>query len=167
MGKNYEIIPHIPQIPQIPQMKLIHKNKKAYFDYEILEEFTAGIVLNGAEIKSVREDHIDMKSSFVSILGGEAFIKNLNISRYKYDQDKEYDPFRDRKLLLKKNEIEKIASKLNTQGVTVIPLSVGLEGRFAKVIIGLARGKKQYDKRESIKKRDQKRTIDRVVKAYR
>jgi SsrA-binding protein len=148
-------------------MNIIHKNKKAYFDYEILDEFTAGIVLTGAEIKSVRDDHVDMKSSFVSVLGGEAFIKNLNISRYKHDQNKDYDPFRDRKLLLKKNEIEKIAAKLNNQGITVVPLAVGLEGKYAKVIIGLARGKKQYDKRETLKKRDQKRTIDKLIKSYR
>jgi SsrA-binding protein len=151
----------------INKMKLLHKNKKAYFDYEILDEFTAGIVLTGAEIKSVRDDHVDMKSSFVSILGGEAFIKNLNISRYKYDQNKDYDPFRDRKLLLKKNEIEKIAAKLNTQGVTVIPLAVVLENGFAKILIGIARGKKQYDKRETLKKKDQKRTIDKLIKSYR
>jgi len=148
-------------------MKLIHKNKKAYFDYEILDEFTAGIMLTGPEIKSVRKGSVNLKSSYISIIKGEAFLKNTNISKYPYDQNKDYDPFRVRKLLLKQNEIAKIDRQLNTQGVTVVPLAIGLEGKFAKLLIALVRGKKQHDKREIIKGREQKRRLDRLVKSYR
>jgi len=148
-------------------MKLIHKNKKAYFDYEILDEFTAGIMLTGPEIKSVRKGSVNLKSSYISIIKGEAFLKNANISKYPYDQNKDYDPFRVRKLLLKKNEIAKIDRQLNTQGVTVIPLAVGLEGKYAKLQIALVRGRKKYDKRQVIKKREDKRKMDRIIKSYR
>ena len=148
-------------------MKIIQKNKKAYFDYEILQGFTAGITLTGPETKSVRNGNVNLKGSYVSIQNGEAFIKSMDISKYAYNQSAEYDPFRIRKLLLNKREIEKITSQLNTQGVTVIALVIGLEGRYVKVIIGLARGKKKFDKRETLKKRDQKRTIDKLVKSYR
>jgi SsrA-binding protein len=148
-------------------MKIIQKNKKAYFDYEILQGFTAGITLTGPETKSVRNGNVNLKGSYVSIQNGEAFIKSMDISKYAYNQSAEYDPFRIRKLLLNKREIEKITSQLNTQGVTVIALAIGLEGRYVKVIIGLARGKKKFDKRETLKKRDQKRTIDKLVKSYR
>lgn len=147
-------------------MKIIHKNKKAYFDYEILEEYIAGMVLTGPEIKSVRGGHIDLKSAFVSILGGEAFLKNANIIRYPYDTTGRHEPFRDRKLLLNKREIDKITKKLNTAGTTVIPLAVGLEKGYAKLLVGVARGKKQYDKRESIKEREVKRRLDRAVRKY-
>ena len=148
-------------------MKLIKKNKKAYFDYEILQEFTAGIILTGPEIKSVRSGNINLKGAYVSIQNGEAFLKNAHISKYPYDQNQEYDPFRIRKLLLNKRELEKTENQLNTQGVSMVALSIGLVGRLAKLQIGLARGKKKHDKRENIKKRDQKRQMDRVMKNYR
>ena len=148
-------------------MKLINKNKKAYFDYEILEEFTSGIMLTGSEIKSVRKGSVNLKGSYISILNGEALLKNTNISKYPFDQTQDYDPFRTRKLLLNKREINKLNSKLNTQGVSVIPLFIGLEGRLAKLQIALVRGKKQHDKRETIKGREDKRKMDRLVKSYR
>lgn len=147
-------------------MKLINKNKKAYFDYEILEEYTAGIMLTGPEIKSVRKGSVNLKGSYVSILNGEALIKNLNISKYPHDNSPEYDPFRVRKLLLNKREINKINTKLNTQGVSVVPLLIGLEGKYAKLVIALVRGKKQHDKRQTIKGREEKRKLDRLVKSY-
>ena len=148
-------------------MKIIYKNKKAYFDYEILEEFTAGMVLTGPEAKSVRGGHIDLKSAFVSILGGEAVLKNANVAKYPCDTTGKHEPFRDRKLLLNRREIEKIGKQLNTAGITVIPLAVGLEKSHAKCLIGLARGKKQYDKRNTIKEREVKRTLDRAIRKYR
>ena len=146
-------------------MKIIHKNKKAYFDYEILQEFTAGIMLTGPEIKSIRGGHVNLKGAYVSIQNDEAFLKNAHISKYPYDQNSDYDPFRMRKLLLNKSELNKIANKLNTQGATVIPLAVGLEKKYAKLKIAIARGKKKYDKRQTIKKRETKRQIDRMIKA--
>ncbi len=148
-------------------MKIIQKNKKAYFDYEILQEFTAGIMLTGPEIKSVRAGNINLKGSYVSIQGGDAFLKNAHISKYPQDNTKTHEPFRDRKLLLNKRELDKIEAKLNTQGVTVVPLAIGLVGRYAKLQIALVRGKKKHDKREAIKGREQKRKLDRLVKSYR
>lgn len=148
-------------------MKIIHKNKKAYFDYEILQEFTAGIMLTGPEIKSLRSGHVNLKGAYVSIQNDEAFLKNAHISKYPYDQNKDYDPFRIRKLLLNKRELEKIANKLNTQGVTVVPLAVGLEKKYAKLKIALVRGKKKYDKRQTIRERETKRKMDRMIKSYR
>jgi SsrA-binding protein len=148
-------------------MKIIQKNKKAYFDYEIIDEYKAGIILTGPEIKSVRSGNVNLKGSYVSVEKGEAFLKGAHISRYKYDSNKDYDPFRVRKLLLKEQEIHKISNHLNTQGVTVVPLAVGLDGKYAKVQIGVVRGKKKHDKRQSIKERDTKRQAQRAVKKYR
>ena len=148
-------------------MKIIQKNKKAYFDYEILQEFTAGIMLTGAEVKSVRGNHINLKGAYVSIQNGEAFLKNAHISKYSNDSTETHDPLRIRKLLLNKKELHKMDNKLNTQGVTVIPLAIGLEGKYAKLLIGLVRGKKKHDKRETIKGREEKRRLDRIIKNYK
>ena len=145
-------------------MKIISKNKKAYFDYEILDEYKAGIMLTGPEIKSIRKGNINLKGAYVSIEKGEASLKNAHISRYKYDSNKDYDPFRVRKLLLKESEIHKIANHLNTQGVTVVPLAIGLDGKYAKLQIGIARGKKKHDKRHAIKDRETKRQAERAMK---
>ena len=148
-------------------MKIIQKNKKAYFDYEILQEYTAGLMLTGPEVKSVRAGNVNLKGSYVSTQGGDAFLKNAHISKYAQDNTKTHDPFRDRKLLLNKREFDKIEAKLNTQGVTIVPLAIGLVGRHIKLQIAVARGKKKHDKRESIKSREQKRSLDRLVKSYR
>ena len=147
-------------------MKIIQKNKKAFFDYEILETFKTGIVLTGSEIKSIRLNNISFKGAYVSIQSGEAFLKGMHISRYRYDSQLDYDPFRDRKLLLTKKELYKINNQLNTQGVTVIPITIGLEGKWAKVEIAIARGKKKHDKRQNIKDREMKRSLDRITKQY-
>lgn len=148
-------------------MKIISKNKKAYFDYEILQEFTAGIILTGSEIKSIRKGNINLKGSYVSINNGQAYLKNAHISKYQHDSSGEHDPFRVRKLLLSKRELHKIENQLNTQGVTLVPLAIGLEGKYAKLQIALVRGKKKHDKRELIKGREQKRKLDRLVRSYR
>jgi len=140
-------------------MKIIHKNKKAVFDYELLDKFIAGIALTGAEVKSIRNSDINLKGAYVSIKGGEATLKNAHISKYKFSESSDYDPFRARKLLLKKSEIAKIVNHINTQGVTVIPIAIGVEGKHIKVEIAVARGKKLHDKRQSIKERDIKRRL--------
>ena len=147
-------------------MKIIHKNKKAYFDYEILQEFTAGIQLTGSEIKSVRGGHVNLKGAFVGIQKGEAFLRNAHISKYTHDSTDTHDPFRIRKLLLSKKELHRIDNKLNTQGVTVVALAIGLVGKYAKVQIALVRGKKKHDKRNTIKGRQLKRQMDRMIKNY-
>lgn len=147
-------------------MKIIHKNKKAYFDYEVLDEYKAGVVLTGPEIKSVRAGQVNLKGAFVSIQNAEVLLKNAHISKYKYDSSADYDPFRVRKLLLKEAEVHKIVNSLNTQGVTVVALAIGLDGKYAKIQIGVVRGKKKHDKRHSIKDRDIKRQLDRAVRRY-
>ena len=147
-------------------MKIIHKNKKAIFDFEILDQFKAGLMLLGSEIKSIRKGNVNLKGSYVSIQNGRAFLKGAHITRYPFDSNTDYDPFRDRELLLNKSELHKIANHLNNQGVTIVPLTIGLEGKYAKLEIGVARGKKKHDKRETIKKREQKRQIDRAMKRH-
>jgi SsrA-binding protein len=145
-------------------MKIIHKNKKALFDYEVMETYKAGIMLLGPEIKSIRQGSVNLKGAFVSIDKGAAYIKNMNISRYKYDSNPDYDPFRTRKLLLNAKEVVKIENHLKTQGFTVIALAVALDGKYAKIEIAVVRGKKKHDKREAIKGRDTKRNLDRLMK---
>lgn len=147
-------------------MKIIHKNKKAYFDYEILDKFTAGMILTGSEIKSIRDGKVNLKGAHVTIGKGEAFLKNMHISKYPYDQNSNYDPLRVRKLLLNKREIDKIANKLNTQGITVVPLDIFIEKGYAKCLISLARGRKKADKRHVIKEREVKRRLDRVIRKH-
>lgn len=134
------------------------RNKKAFFDYEILERFTAGIVLYGSEVKSLRAGRGSLTSAYVSIRDYEAFVKNLQIPQWEYSQTL-IDPLRDKKLLLKKNEIIRLQKKLDEQGLTVVPLKLFFLRGFAKLEIGLARGKKQYDKRAAIKKREEDRRI--------
>jgi len=147
-------------------LKLIHKNKKAFFDYEILQTYVAGIMLQGAEVKSVRAGHVNLKGAYVSLLNAKLMLKGAHISRYSYDTHVSYNAFRDRQLLLKQKEIDGIERKLNQQGVTLVPLAIGLKGRYIKVEIGLVRGKKKHDKRQALKAKDEKRRIDRVIKNY-
>ena len=134
-------------MPKKTTTRLIVKNKKAYHDYEVLDKFEAGIELLGYEVKSIREGDINLKGSFVDIHGGEAWTNNIHISKYKFANIKDYDPVRKRKLLLRKGEIEKIAISLNTKGVTAIPLEIYKKGGLLKVLVGICRGKKKYEKR--------------------
>jgi len=137
--------------------KVIAKNKKAYFDYEIITKFEAGIVLKGSEIKSIRAGNVNLKGGFVRVFGEDAYLMDVHISPYKYsdaETKKNYDEKRQRKLVLHKKEVATIANKLNNQGVGVVPLEIYLKGGLAKVLIGIGKGKKKYDKRETIKKRD-------------
>jgi len=148
-------------------MKILQQNKKAYFDYEVLEEFVAGLVLTGPEIKSVRAGHVQLKGAYVSVMGGEAWIKGMSISHYKYAKEEGYEPFRDRKLLLNKKEIDKVSAKIRAKGFTIAPLAIGLEGAYAKLRIGIVRGRKKEDKREVIKDRENKRTVARAIRTFR
>jgi len=147
-------------------MKIIQKNKKAYFDYEVLDEYKAGIMLTGPEIKSIRSGNVNLRGAYVSVSSKEASIRGMNISHYKYDSNPDYDPFRVRKLLLKESELHKITNHLNTQGVTIVPLAIGLDGKYAKLQIGIARGKKKHDKRHAIKDRETKRQVERAIKRH-
>lgn len=138
------------------------KNKKAYFDYEITKELEAGIVLVGTEIKSVRKGSVDLKDSFVTIKNNEAFVLNIYIAKYDEGNIFNHDERRTRKLLLHKTEIKRLKETKEQEGISIIPLKMYLKKDKAKLLIGIGKGKKLYDKRESIKKRD----LERESKAY-
>ena len=133
------------------------KNKKAYFNYFIEDEIEAGLVLVGTEIKSVRKGSIDISDSYIRIKNNEAYIINMFIEKYDSGSIFNHDPSRERKLLLHKKEIKKLLEKVKKEGYSIIPLKVYIKEGKAKILIGVARGKKLYDKRETIKKRDWER----------
>ena len=133
------------------------KNKKAYFDYFIEEELEAGIALKGTEIKSIRKGSVDLKDSFVTIKNNEAFITNMYIAKYEEGNIFNHDERRSRKLLLHKKEIKKLKENISVEGKTIVPLKLYVKHGIVKILIGVAKGKKLYDKRESIKKRDLER----------
>lgn len=143
------------------------QNKKARHDYQILETIEAGLVLTGTEIKSVRERRINLKDGFAQIHNGEAWLMNVHISEYTQGNRFNHDPLRARKLLLHKKEIQKLTGQTSEKGITIVPLKVYLKHGFAKVLLGIAKGKHDYDKRETIKKHDQEREIRRTLKNYR
>ena len=143
------------------------QNKKARHDYQILETLEAGLVLTGTEIKSVRERRINLKDGFAQIHNSEAWLMNVHISEYTQGNRFNHDPLRARKLLLHKKEIQKLTGQTSEKGITIVPLKVYLKHGFAKVLLGIAKGKHDYDKRETIKKRDQEREIRRTLKNYR
>jgi len=145
--------------------KLISNNKKAFHDYFIDEKMEAGIELFGTEVKSVRAGTINLKDSYVSLRTGEAILIGMHISPYEQGNIFNRDPLRDRRLLLHKKEIMRLIGKTKEKGYSLIPLSVYFLGSKVKVELGLARGKKSYDKREAIAERDAKRSMDRAVKA--
>ncbi len=140
------------------------KNKKASFEYYFLEEYAAGMVLTGTEIKSVREGKVSMADAYCFFHKGELYVKNLNISRYENGTYFNHDPLRERKLLLTRRELRKLENKLTDKGLTIIPTRLFInDSGLAKIEIALAKGKKLYDKRDSIKERDIKREQDRTM----
>ena len=149
--------------PQVKDQALA-QNKKARHDYSILSTMEAGIALTGTEIKSVRERRITLRYGFVQIRHGEAILMNVQISEYLQGNQFNHDPLRNRKLLLHKKEIQKLQEASQNKGITIVPLKVYLKHGFAKVLIGVAKGKHEYDKRETLKKRDQQREIERALK---
>ncbi|MBI1919499.1 MAG: SsrA-binding protein SmpB [Geobacter sp.] len=144
--------------------KLICNNKKAFHDYFIEEKFEAGMVLKGTEVKSLRAGKANLNDSFALVKNGEAFLHNLHISPYDFGNRENQDPDRMRKLLLHKNEIGKLFSKIREQGYTVVPLRLYFKKGMVKVEIGLAKGKKLYDKREDMKQKDMKRDVAAALK---
>ena len=146
-------------------IKLIANNKKAYHDYFIEETYEAGIALHGTEVKSLRMGKCSIKESFVRIEKGEVFIYGMHVSPYEKGNIFNLDPLRVKKLLLHKGEINKLVGKIAEKGFTLVPLKVYFKGSLVKVEIGLARGKKLYDKRDDLAKKDAKREIDRAFKA--
>ncbi|KAF1295744.1 SsrA-binding protein [Enterococcus sp. JM4C] len=146
--------------------KLIAQNKKARHDYAILDTMEAGMVLQGTEIKSVRNARINLKDGFVRVRNGEAYLYNVHISPYEQGNIFNHEPLRTRKLLLHKKQIARLIGETKNTGVTIVPLKVYLRNGYAKVLIGLAKGKKQYDKREDLKRKDVDRQISRTLKNY-
>ncbi len=146
------------------EKKVISTNRKAFHDYNIYDKFIAGIVLTGTEIKSIRAGEINLKDSFAKIEDNEVFLYGMHISPYKQGNRYNHKPDRVRKLLLQKREILKIQDKVKKDGVTIVPLELFLTHGFAKIELGLAKGKKLYDKRETIAKKTQDRDIARLVK---
>lgn len=139
-------------------------NKKAYFDYEILDTYETGIVLTGTEIKSIREGNVNLKDSYGVIRNNEIYLLNMHISEYKEGNIFNHEEKRTRKLLLHKKEILKIKDKVALEGITLVPLKLYFNKNKVKILLGIAKGKKVYDKRESIKKRDTEREIRKQFK---
>lgn len=146
--------------------KILAKNRKARFNYEILEKFEAGIELKGTEVKSIRRGKINISDGFCSIDNGECFLKQVHISFYKEGNIFNQDSNRIRKLLLNKREIRYLLGKTTQKGFSIIPLKVYLKGGLVKIEIALCRGKKLYDKRQDMAKKDAERKIQRIIKNY-
>lgn len=142
------------------------KNKKAYHDYEILETFEAGIVLTGPEVKSIKGNQANLKGAFVDVTNEEAFINGAHMSKYKFSPIASHEPTRKRKLILHKKEILQIEQSIHEKGITAIPLELYAKKGLIKLKIGLCRGKKLYDKRETLKKRTQEMEIKRQLKRF-
>ena len=149
-----------------PGIKLIASNKKAYHDYFIDEVFEVGIVLTGTEIKSVRLGHVNIKESYCRIRHSEVFVDGMNISPYEFGNRENVESLRARKLLLHRSEITKLSRKVDERGYSLVPTKIYLKGGKAKLEIGLARGKKQYDKRETLKRQQADREASRDMREF-
>jgi SsrA-binding protein len=145
-------------------IKIIAKNRKANFEYFIEESFEAGIALTGSEIKSVRAGQVSLQEAYIQIDGQQAFLVNCHIAPYQFGSYSDHDPKRPRKLLLHKKEIRRLWAEVRQRGVTIIPVKMYLKNGKAKLEIAIAKGKKLYDKRESIAKKDQQRDVARQLR---
>ena len=145
-------------------MKVVCQNRKAHHDYHIEETFEAGIALLGTEVKSLRDGKANLKDSYVIIKEGEVFLLNCHISPYSHGNIMNHDPIRTRKLLLHRKEIDRLGGKAAAKGYTLIPLKIYFKDSFAKVEIGLAKGKRLFEKRDTIKEREARREIERAMK---
>jgi SsrA-binding protein len=160
-------IPFLRDLCYYEQMgeKLICNNKKAYHDYFIEEKFEAGLVLQGTEVKSLRAGMANLNDSFMLVRDGEAYLHNLNISQYAFGNRQNHQPDRNRKLLLHRREIDRLYGRIREKGLSVIPLRLYFKDGLVKVEIGLAKGKKLYDKREDLKTKDSQREMSQALKA--
>ncbi len=150
---------------QKDEVKVVAVNRQAYHDYFVDETYEAGIALTGTEIKSVREGKVNLRGAFARVKNGEVWLEGSHIAVYAQGTYMNHDPLRNRKLLLHRREINHLVGKVQTKGLTLIPLKLYLKGDHAKVELGLCRGKKLYDKREALAKRDAQREIERAVRA--
>jgi SsrA-binding protein len=145
-------------------IKVVASNRKAYHEYNFTDTFEAGLVLRGTEIKSIRAGGVSLQEGYVLFENGEAWLVNVHIAAYEPASRENHDPKRKRKLLLHRREIERLSGRVQEKGLTVVPLRLYLKDGRAKLEIGLGRGKKQYDKREAIARRDSQRQVDRAIK---
>jgi SsrA-binding protein len=148
------------------QIKIISVNRKARHDFFIEDEYEAGMVLSGTEVKSLRLGKVNLKDSYARVKDGEIYVYQLHIGPYPFAYYGNHEPLRTRKLLLHKQEIKRINSKVNEKGHTLVPIKIYFKAGKVKISIALAKGKRQYDKRESIKRRDEQRELDRARKRY-
>lgn len=144
------------------KIKIIATNRKANFEYSILNKYESGIILTGTEVKSLRDSKVNIQDAYGRLISNEVWLINSNISEYKYGNINNHDPLRNRKLLLNKREIRKIKQELQEKGLTLVPLKIYFKGSLIKLEIGIAKGKKLFDKRESIKKREVERKLSRL-----
>jgi SsrA-binding protein len=147
--------------------KMIAENRKASHDYHLLETFEAGIVLLGTEVKAIREGRVNLRDSFARLEDGEVFLYNVNISSYSHRGYADHEPLRRRKLLLHREEIRKLIGKTTEKGMTLVPVRLYYKSGRVKVAVSLARGKKEYDKRETIKRREVDRETRAAIKSHR
>ncbi|NOZ70460.1 MAG: SsrA-binding protein SmpB [Chloroflexi bacterium] len=152
---------------QTPGVKVIARNKKAYHDYHIIDTIEAGMVLTGTEIKSIRLGRVNLRDAYVLIRDGEAWLINAHIAPYPFGNRENHEPRRERKLLLHRREIARLLAKVNERGYTIVPLRLYLRHNKAKIEIALVKGKRLYDKREAIARRDADRDLQRTLKHYR
>ena len=145
----------------------IAENRKAFHDYHILEDYEAGIVLLGTEVKSIREGRVNLRDSFARVENGEVFLYNVNISSYSHRGYADHEPLRQRKLLMRRDEIRKLIGKTVEKGMTLVPVRLYFKNGRVKVAVSLAKGKKDYDKRETIKRREADRETRAAVKSHR
>lgn len=152
--------------PKQPGIKVLARNRKARFDYHVLETFEAGMALTGTEVKSAREGKVQLKDSYVEVRDGQAWLVGAHISPYSHGNRENHDPERPRKLLLRRREIDKLMGRSIIRGQTIVPLAVYLKGSWIKVEIALAQGKKLYDKRRAQKEKVVEREMEEAVKRW-
>ncbi len=147
--------------------KIVTTNRRARHEYHILENFECGLVLHGYEVKSIREGRVNIQDAYGSVDGTEAFVENMHISPYSHGDQRVIDPLRTRKLLLRRKEIDHLIGKVRERGLTLVPLKLYFKGPHVKIEMGLAKGKKLYDKRQDIAERDAQRAIERASRGRR
>ena len=150
-----------------PHIKIIAENRKARHDYFIEDTYEAGMVLLGTEVKALRQGRANLKDSYGKVKNGEMWVHQIHISPYSHASYENHDPLRPRKLLLHSQEIKRLVGKINEAGYTLVPLRLYFKAGKVKLLLGLAKGKRKYDKREAIRRRDEQREMDRVRKEYR
>ena len=151
-----------------PNTKVVASNRKAFHDYSIEEEIEAGLILKGTEVKSLREGRVNLREAYATVARGKAILHNCHIGEYSHGNIMNHEPLRTRGLLLHKKQIQKLIGKVQQKGLTIVPLRIYFNVRgIAKIELGLARGKKHYDRRESVKRREADREMERAMKSRR